>query len=97
MLITDAIDEGTMKALDITQGGLEESQEKGLSERTSSVKGLLNPKLEKYRDTTDELTLEKEAHLGEGAAKYHGEDWPPNAPSPPPMTSVVADYIQRDT
>ena len=95
-LIKDAIDEGTLKALDIIQGGPEASQEKSLSERTSSGKGPINPKLEKYRDTTDELTLEKEAHLGEGADKYHSEDWPPNAPSVLPMTFIVGDDIQRN-
>ena len=43
------------------QEELEESQEKGLPERTSSEKGPLNPKLEKYRDSADELIIEKEA------------------------------------
>ena len=89
MLIKDATDEEISQAPDITQGELEESQEGSLPERTSSEKSLLNPNLERYRDTTDELTLEEEAHSDEGAAKYYGEDWPPSAPSALPVASTV--------
>ena len=94
-LIKDANDEGTLKASNIIQGELEEYQEKGLSERTSSEKCPLNPKLERYKDSADELTIEKKAHPKEGAAKYHGEDWP-NVPSAPPMTSIIGDDIKSD-
>ena len=68
MIIKDATDEEISQAPDITQGELEESQERSLPERTSSDKSLLNPNLERYRDTTEELTLEEEAHSDEGAA-----------------------------
>jgi hypothetical protein len=40
---------------DSAQGELEESQEDPLPERTFSEKGPLNPKLEGYRDSNDEL------------------------------------------
>ena len=95
-LIKDVIDEENSQASDSTQGELEESQEGSLPERTFSEKGPLNPKLERYRDTTDELTLEEKAHSDEGAAKYYGEDWPPSAPSAPPMVFTVQDDTQMD-
>ena len=69
------------------QGELEESQEGSLPEGTSLEMGPLNPKLERYRDSIDELTLEKKGHLEEGAAKYYVEDWPSNVPSTLPMAS----------
>ena len=59
---------------DSAQGELEESQEDPLPERTFSEKGPLNPKLERYRDSDDELTLDKEDHSERGAAKYFDED-----------------------
>lgn len=42
------------------------------------------------------MTIEKKAHPKKGGAKYHGEEWPPNVPSAPPMTSIVGDDSQRD-
>ena len=56
IFIKDATDEENKQASDSTLGELEESQEGRLPERTFSEKGPLNPKLERYRDTTDELT-----------------------------------------
>ena len=71
--IKDAIDEETSQVSDSAQGELEESQEERLLERTSSEKGLLNPKLGSYRDTNGELTLDEEAHSEQGATKYDEE------------------------
>ena len=62
VLVKDAIDEEISQASDSTQTELEESQEERLSERTFSERGPLNPKLERYRDSDDELTLDKEGH-----------------------------------
>ena len=76
-LVKDDIDEETLQASDSTQAELEESQEECLPERTFSEKGSLNPKLERYRATKDELTSEEEAHSEKGAAKYYDEDSPP--------------------
>ena len=69
VLIKDAINEETLQASDSAQRKLEELQEEHLPERTFSEKGSLNPKLERYRDTKDELTSEEEAHSEKGAAK----------------------------
>lgn len=91
-LVKDDIDEETLQASDSTQAELEESQEECLPERTFSEKGPLNPKLERYRDTDDEVTLDKEDHSERGAAKYFDEDWPPC--KPPPMASTIGDATQ---
>ena len=92
----DAIDEETLQASDSAQGGLEESQEDPLPERTFSERGPLNPKLERYRDSDDELTLDKEDHSERGVSKYYDEDWPPCEPSAPPMASTAGDAAQMD-
>lgn len=84
-------DEETSQALDSAQGELEESQEERLPERVFSEKGPLNPKLERHRDTNDELTLDEEAHSEKGGTKYYDEDWPPCEPSAPPMASTAGD------
>ena len=60
------------------QGVLEEYQEKELPERTALEKGPFHPKLKIYRDSADELTVEKKAHPKKRATEYHGVDWPPN-------------------
>ena len=79
-LIKDAIEKEISKGSDSTQAELEESQEERLSERTFSEKGPLYTKLERYRDSDDELTLDKEDHSEKGATKYLDEDWPPCEP-----------------
>ena len=79
-LVKDAIEKVISQGSDSTQAELEESQEEHLSERTFSERGPLNPKLERYRDSDDELTLDKEDHSERGAAKYFDEDWPPCEP-----------------
>jgi hypothetical protein len=48
-----------LQASDSTQAGFEESQEECLPERTFSEEGPLNPKLDRYRESDDELTLDK--------------------------------------
>ena len=68
-LSIDAIDEE--QALVNAQGELGELQEECLSEKSFPEKGSLDPKLEKYRDTNDELASEEEAHLEKEAAKYY--------------------------
>ena len=62
MLVKEAIDEETSQASDSAQEELEESQEECLPERTFSEEGPLNPKLDRYRESDDELTLDKEDH-----------------------------------
>lgn len=74
MLVKDAMEKEILKGSDSTQAELEDSQEESLSERTFSERGPLNPKLERYRDSDDELTLDKEDHSERGAAKYFDED-----------------------
>lgn len=86
----DAIDEETLQASDSAQGGLEESQEERLPERAFSEKGPLHSKLERQRDTKDELTSKEEAHSEQGAAKYYDED------RPPLMASSAGDAAQMD-
>jgi hypothetical protein len=49
---------------------------KSACQRFFSERSPLNPKLERYRDSDDELTLDKEDHSERGAAKYFDEDWP---------------------
>jgi hypothetical protein len=96
VLVKDAIDEEISQASDSTQTELEESQEERLSERTFSEKGPLNPKLKRYTDSDDELTLDKEDHSEKGATKYCDEDWPPCEPPAPPMASTIGDATQMD-
>jgi hypothetical protein len=91
-LVKDAIGEETSQASDSTQVEFEESQEECLPERTFSEEGPLNPKLERYRDSDDELTLDKEDHSEKGATKQFGEDWPPCEPLAPPMASTIRRY-----
>ena len=74
VLVKDAIEKEISQGSDSTQAELEESQEECLPERTFSEEGPLNPKLERYRDSDDELTLDKEDHSERGAAKYFDED-----------------------
>jgi hypothetical protein len=73
---------------DSTQTELEESQEECLSERTFPERGPLNPKLERYRDSDDELTLDKEDHSERGATNYFDKNWP-HKPLAPPMASTI--------
>ena len=95
-MVKDAIEMEISKGSDSTQAELEESQEERLSERTFSEKGPLNPKLERYRDSHDELTLDKEDHSEKVAAKYFDKVWPPWEPSAPPMASTIGDATQMD-
>ena len=83
-----AIEKEISQGSDSTQTELEESQEERLSERTFSERGPLNPKLERYRDSDDELTLDKEDHSEKAATKYFDEDWlscEPPTPLLPPL------------
>ncbi|XP_029339092.1 uncharacterized protein LOC115032323 [Mus caroli] len=50
---------------------LENFRKNACQRRLSQKKGSLDPKLEKYRDTNDELASEGEAHLEKEAAKYY--------------------------
>ena len=95
-LVKDAFEKEILQGSDSTQAELEESQEERLSERTFSERGPLNPKLERYRDSDDELTLDKEDHSEKGAAKYFNEDWPPCKSPAPPMASTIGDATQMD-
>ena len=88
VLIKDAIEKEISQMSDSTKTELEESQEECLSERTFSERGPLNPKLERYRDSDDELTLDKEDHSERRAAKYFDEDWPPRKSPAPSMASL---------
>ena len=85
-----------MQASDSTQAEFEESQEEHLPERTFSEEGPINPKFERYRDSDDELTLDKEDDSEKGAAKYFGEDWPPWQPPAPSMASTIGDATHMD-
>ena len=67
-----------------------------MSERAFSERGPLNPKLERYRDSDDELILDKEDHSERGATKYFDEDWPPRKSPAPPMASNIGDATQMD-
>ena len=82
---------------DSTQAELDESQEERLSERVFSEKGPLNSKFDRYRDSDDELILDKEDHSERGAAKYFEEDWPSCKYPTPPIASTMGDSIHRDT
>ena len=48
------------QGLDSTQAELDKSQEERLSERDFSEKGPLNSKFDRYRDSDDNLILDKE-------------------------------------
>jgi hypothetical protein len=83
-LVKDTIEKVISKGSDSNQAELVESQEEQLSERAFSEKGPLNSKFDKYRDSEDELILNKEDHSERGAAKYFIEDWPScKSPAPP--------------
>ena len=56
VLVKDAIEKEISQGSDSTQAELEESQEERLSERAFLESSPLNPKLERYRDSDDELT-----------------------------------------
>ena len=60
VLVKDAIEKVISQGLDSTQAELDESQEESLSERVFSEKGPLNSKFDRYRDSDDELILDKE-------------------------------------
>ena len=60
VLIKDAIEKVISQGLDSTQAELDESQEECLSERVFSEKGPLNSKFDRYRDSDDNLILDKE-------------------------------------
>ena len=62
-LIKDAIEKVISQGLDSTQAELDESQEECLSERVFSEKGPLNSKFDRYRDSDDELILDKKRSL----------------------------------
>jgi hypothetical protein len=91
-LIKVAIEKMISQGLDGTQAELNESQEECLSE-----KGPLNSKFDRYRDSDDELILDKEDHSERGAAKYSDEDWPPCKSPAPLIASTVGDATHRDT
>lgn len=59
-LIKDAIEKVISQGLDSTQAELDKSQEECLSERDFSEKGPLNSKFDRYRDSDDNLILDKE-------------------------------------
>jgi hypothetical protein len=96
-LVKDAIEKEISKGSDSTQAELEESQEEHLSERTFSKSSPLNPKLERYRDSDDELTSDKEGHSERGTAKYFDEDWPPAKSPAPSMASTLGYATHMDT
>jgi hypothetical protein len=75
---------------------LDESQKECLSERVFSEKGPLNSKFDRYRDSDDELSLDKADHSERVAAKY-SEDWPPCKSLAPPIASMAGDATHRDT
>jgi hypothetical protein len=89
MLVKYAIDEEPSQASsDSTQAEFEETQEKCLPDSSFSEEGPLNPKLERYGDSDDELTLDKEDHSEKAATKYFDEDWlscEPPTPLLPPL------------
>ena len=60
VLVKDAIERVISQGSDSTQAELDESQEEHLSERVFSEKGPLNSKFDRYRDSDDELILDKE-------------------------------------
>jgi hypothetical protein len=97
VLIKDAIEKVISQQLHSTQVELDESQEEHLSERVFSGKGPVNSKFDRYRDSDDELILDKEVHSERGAAKYSEEDWPPCKSPAPPIDSTVGDATHRDT
>ena len=92
----DALEKAISQVSDSTQTELEESQEECLPERTFSERGPLNPKLERYRDSDDKLTSDKEDLSERGAAKYFDEDWPPPKSPAPSMASAIGDATQMD-
>jgi hypothetical protein len=96
MLVKDAIGKVIMQGSDSTQAELDESQEECLSERVFSEKGPLNSKFDRYRDSDDELILDKEDHSERGATKYFEEDWPPCKSPTPPIASTMGDATHRD-
>jgi hypothetical protein len=67
-LVKDAIEKVILQGSDSTQAELDESQEERLSERAFSEKGPLNSKFDRYRDSDDELLLDKEDHSERGTA-----------------------------
>ena len=71
--------------------------EERLSERVFSEKGPLNSKFDRYRDSDDELILDKEDHSERGAAKYFNEDWPSCKSPATPIASTMGHATQRDT
>ena len=91
-LVKDAIEKVISQGLGGTQAELDESQEERLSE-----KGPLNSKFDRYRDSDDELILDKEDHSERGAAKYFVEDWPPCKSPAPPIAFTMGDATRRDT
>ena len=67
-LVKDTIEKVISKGSDSNQAELVESQEEQLSERAFSEKGPLNSKFDRYRDSDDELILDKEDHSERGTA-----------------------------
>lgn len=96
-LVKDAIDDSKdrkiSQALATAQEQALECKEERLSEKApskaNSVKDgpykALGAALEDLKLTDDELDPGEEVDLEEAAAKYHNENWPPDAPSAPPM------------
>ena len=62
-LLKDTIEKVISQGLDSTQAELDESQEECLSERVFSEKGPFNSKFDRYRDSDDELILDKKRSL----------------------------------
>jgi hypothetical protein len=91
-LVKDAIEKVISQGLGGTQAELDESQEERLSE-----KGPLNSKFDRYRDSDDELILDKADHSERRASKYSEEDWLPCKSPAPPIASTVGDATHRDT
>ena len=88
----DAIKNMISQGLDDTQAALDESQEERLLE-----KGPLHFKFDRYRDSDDEIILDKADHSERGAAKYSEEDWPPCKSPAPSIASTMGDATHWDT
>jgi hypothetical protein len=92
VLVKDAIEKVILQGLDGTQAALDESQEERLLE-----KGPLHFKFDRYRDSDDEIILDKADHSERGAAKYSEEDWPPCKSPAPSIASTMGDATHWDT
>jgi hypothetical protein len=91
VIVKDTIEKVISQGLDGTQAELDEYQEERLSE-----KGPLNSKFDRYRNSDDELILNKTDHSERGATKYSEEYWPPCKSPSPPIASTVGNATHRD-